>query len=108
MIMDFVPKAPSEYLAKLNYMDKPQQLLYDKIDSAISCNENASDWELHDFIIASHGSIAQLIRQGLEAKSQNVSDLGKEEFEMYRDEMIFFIDRIESHPSMKDLKKEST
>ena len=53
MIMNFVPKPESPMLKALSYMEIPSQLLYDKIDAAISCNENASDWELHDFIVAS-------------------------------------------------------
>ena len=78
--------------------------MYDKIDSAISCNENASDWELHDFIIASGGQIIKLVKEGLEKKSENVNDLGKEEFDMYKQEMVFFIDRLGVHPTMKELR----
>ena len=52
IILDFLPK-PADLQPDLKYMDVPSQLLYDKIDASISCNENASDWELHDFIVAS-------------------------------------------------------
>lgn len=75
-------------------------MLYDKIDAAIACNENVSDWELHDFISTSGGAISNLLKSGLESKSQNINDLGKEEFSKYRDEMVFFIDRLEAHPTM--------
>jgi len=104
MIMDFVPKPESAQLKATKYMEIPSQLLYDKIDAAISCNESASDWELHDFIIASQGRIAAILQTGLAEKSKNVNDLGKEEFEMYHEEMVFFIDRINSHPTMAELR----
>ena len=101
MIMDFVPKPAEEGVeAEVRYMDVPSQLLYDKIDAAISCNENASDWELHDFIVSSQGLIGSILQKGLDAKSVNVNDLGKEEFEMYSQEVMFFIERIGTHPTM--------
>lgn len=65
MIMDFVPKPQSEELNQIKYMLIPSQLLYDKIDASIACNENASDWELHDFIIASGGKVKQLLEDEL-------------------------------------------
>mmetsp|Transcript_6917 Transcript_6917/g.8287 ORF Transcript_6917/g.8287 Transcript_6917/m.8287 type:complete len:105 (+) Transcript_6917:1833-2147(+) len=76
MIMDFLPKFENEHLRQLKYMEKQQQLLYDRIDAAIACNESASDWELHDFICASKGQISDLLRSGIEEKSKNISDLG--------------------------------
>ena len=67
MILDFLPKPPDH--PDLKYMQVPSQLLYDKIDAAISCNENASDWELHDFIITSGGKIVDILQQGLNLKA---------------------------------------
>ena len=81
-------------------MQVPSQLLYDKIDAAISCNENASDWELHDEIVASKGKIAEMLQNELEKKANNVSDQGREEFEMYCQEINFFIERLSKHPTM--------
>ena len=72
MILDFLPK-PEDH-PDLKYMNVPSQLLYDKIDASISCNENASDWELHDFIVASGGKIVDILQKGLDTKAQNVSD----------------------------------
>ena len=59
MILDYLPKPEDNEYAK--YMNVPSQLLYDKIDAAISCNENASDWELNDFIVASGGQIVDIL-----------------------------------------------
>lgn len=98
MILDFVPKPAEDDSVKT--MQVPSQLLYDKIDSAISCNENASDWELHDFIVASSGTIVERLRIGLEEKSRNVSEHGREEFDMYTQEIAFFLERLSNHPSL--------
>ena len=98
MIMEFVPKPQSAESAK--YMQVPSQLLYDKIDSAIASNENASDLELHDFIVASGGKIVDLLVEGLTERKKNVSELGKEEFEMYMQEINFFIERLKNHPTL--------
>ena len=53
MIMEFVPNPLAD--ANDKYMQIPSQLLYDRVDAAIACNENASDWALHDFIVTSNG-----------------------------------------------------
>ena len=53
MIMEFVPNPLDD--ANDRYMPIPNQLLYDRVDAAIACNENASDWALHDFIVTSNG-----------------------------------------------------
>ena len=98
MILDFLPKPEDN--SDFKYMQVPSQLLYDKIDAAISCNENASDWELNDFIVASGGQIVDILRKGLDTKSQNVSDQGREEFEMYCTEINFFIERLSKHPTL--------
>ena len=45
-----------------------------------------------------------MLKSGLESKSQNINDLGKEEFSKYRDEMVFFIDRLEAHPTMTQIR----
>ena len=45
-----------------------------------------------------------MLKNGLEAKSQNVNDLGKEEFAKYKEEMVFFIDRLEAHPTMTEIR----
>ena len=60
MILDFLPKPPDH--PDLKYMQVPSQLLYDKIDAAICCNEGASDWALHDFIVTSEGKIGEYIQ----------------------------------------------
>ena len=97
MIMEFLPKPD---LVGVKHMEVPSQLLYDKIDAAISSNEQASDWELHDFIVASQGKILDILRAGLEDKAKHVSDQGREEFEMYSQEISFFVERISNHPTM--------
>jgi len=101
MIMEFVPKPQAIEPAK--YMQIPTQLLYDKIDSAIAANENASDWELHELIVASGGKIVDLLVEGLSERQKNVSELGKEEFEMYTQEINFFIERLKNHPTLVKL-----
>ena len=68
MIIDFHP-GKLDALKQFKYMDLPAQLLYDKIDASIACNENASDWELHNLITDSKGQIVRALAQGLEEKS---------------------------------------
>ena len=72
MILDYLPKPEENSNAK--YMQMPSQLLYDKIDAAIICNENASDWELNDFIVASGGQIVEILQKELDKKAQDVGD----------------------------------
>ena len=38
-------------------MEFPAFLLYDRVDAFIIANENVSDWEIHDYIVASRGTI---------------------------------------------------
>jgi hypothetical protein len=42
-----------------------EDVLYDMIEYAITCNENISDWELHNFIIASEGMLPKILQDGL-------------------------------------------
>jgi len=44
----------------------PPDEMYDKIEFAITCNENITDSELNDYILASQGTIIRLL--------QNASD----------------------------------
>jgi hypothetical protein len=52
-LLNFVdqPTATFESLTRLSKV--ADDVLYDMIEYAITCNENISDWELHEFIIAS-------------------------------------------------------
>ena len=67
MIMEFVPNPLAD--ANDKYMQIPSQLLYDRVDAAIACNENASDWALHDFIVTSNGQIVEILKKKLEEMS---------------------------------------
>ena len=58
MLLDFVMGPADESVfgySKVSYHEIKPSLLYDKIDIAICCNENATDWEIHDFIVATDG-----------------------------------------------------
>jgi hypothetical protein len=39
----------------------PPDEMYDKIEFAITCNENITDSELNDYILASQGTIIRLL-----------------------------------------------
>jgi hypothetical protein len=45
-------------------------LLYDKIDIVICCNEQSSDWDVHEFIIASNGRIIEMLLAGMREKQR--------------------------------------
>lgn len=52
-LMQFVPKPTPTFETLTRFGSVAEDVLYDMIEYAITCNENISDWELHDFIIAS-------------------------------------------------------
>jgi len=51
------------------------------IEYAITCNENISDWELHDFIVASQGTLPKVLQDGLWGLQRS-----KDKFKIDRDE----------------------
>ena len=74
-------------------------LLYDKIDIAICCNENSTDWELHDLIIASNGRIVDVLMSGIREKTRANQNAPQDEFNLYAEEINYLIQRINSHPT---------
>ena len=74
-------------------------LVYDKIDIAICCNESATDWELHDLIVASNGQIVDLLMKGMREKARKNAQVAHDEYELYADEINYFISRLNSHPT---------
>jgi len=73
MLLDFVPSNPNEPLYsydKVSYSEVSPMLLYDKIDIAICCNENSSDWDIHEFIVATNGKILDVMMEGMREKTR--------------------------------------
>ena len=85
------PTATFESLTKLSKV--ADDLLYDMIEYAITCNENISDWELHDFIIASQGMLPKMLQEGLWniQRSYDKFKIDSEETQEYIDEIDFLI-----------------
>lgn len=72
------------------------------IEYAITCNENISDWELHNFIIASEGMLPKILQDGLwglQRKHEKFS-IDQDETQEYVDEIDYLIQRTLHHPSM--------
>ena len=59
MLMEFIgtpnDDIEEDWELEPNYMELPPFLLYDRVDAFIIANENVSDWEIHDYIVASNG-----------------------------------------------------
>jgi len=107
MVMDYVPKPFPEDGRDPNqpiYMDIPPFMMFDKVEACIIANEQVSDWELHDFIVASGGKIIDIYNRGLQEKRQNVVPETLPEFKHYEKEINFFLERISLHPTMVEIK----
>ena len=50
--------------------------------------------------MTSGGTITERLAKGLEEKSRNVNEPGREEFDMYTQEIEFFIERLSGHPTL--------
>lgn len=68
-------------------------VLYDMIEYAITCNENISDWELHDFIVASAGYLPKVLFDGLWGMTRRFEKFksDNEETQEYVDEIDYLI-----------------
>jgi hypothetical protein len=94
------PTATFESLTRLSKV--ADDVLYDMIEYAITCNENISDWELHDFIIASQGMLPKLLHDGLWGLQRRYEKfkIDNDETQEYVDEIDFLIQRTLHHPTM--------
>ena len=54
-LMPFIDQPTATFEQMTRYSSVADNVLYDMIEYAITCNENISDWELHDFIVSSYG-----------------------------------------------------
>lgn len=59
--MPFIEKPTATFASLTRFSVVADDVLYDLIDYAITCNENISDWELHNFIIASDGELPRIL-----------------------------------------------
>ena len=102
MLLDFLPTFPDDTVysyEKVAYHEIKPMLVYDKIDIAICCNESATDWELHDLIVASKGQIVDILMAGLREKAAKNRQVAHDEYELYAEEIHFFIQRLNAHPT---------
>lgn len=60
------------------------------IEYAITYNENISDWELHDFIVASQGTLPKVLSDGLWGLQRS-----NEKFKIDRDETQEYVDEVD-------------
>ena len=65
--------------------------MYDRIDIAICCNERSSDWDVHDYIIASNGKIIDVLMEGMREQIRRNQQVGHEEFDLYQNEINFLM-----------------
>lgn len=84
----------------------PPDDMYDKIEFAITCNENITDVELSHYILASQGRIMALLDKQQEQLA-SVGQYGQSEAQEYRDEIIYLVARIGEHPTMQQFKGNS-
>ena len=73
--------------------------MYDKIEFAITCNENISDAELNYYILSSQGKLMLTLNKAQE-QMNSVGMFGQSEIQEYRDEIVFMVQRIAEHPTM--------
>ena len=64
-LMPFIDKPSATFDTLTRFSHVADDVLYDMIEYAITCNESISDWELHDFIIASQGMLPKIMFDGL-------------------------------------------
>ena len=97
-LQDFEPI--SDYT--VGYTNVPKNVhedMYDQTEFAIECNENITDFELHDYIVQTEGKIASDLYKGMQTYQQ---------MEEQDDELISFIEEIHflhtrcmDHPAMR-------
>jgi hypothetical protein len=102
-LMPFIDKPVATFESLTRYSHVADDVLYDMIEYAITCNENISDWELHDFIVASQGMLPKIMHDGCWGNIRRYEKfkVDSDETQEYKDEIDFLIQRTLHHPTMK-------
>lgn len=92
-LMAFVPKPTATFDTLTRFANVAEDNLYDMIEYAITCNEQISDWELHDYIIASGGMLPKVLQDGLWGLQRRHEKfrLDSEETQEYIDEIDYLV-----------------
>ena len=89
-LMPFIDQPTATFEQLTRFSSVADDVLYDMIEYAITCNENISDWELHDFIVSSHGTLPKVYQDGLWGLQRR-----HEKFKLDLDETQEYVDEID-------------